>query len=151
MNMGAKPPVFIDTNIMLRYLINDFPEYPAIRHTVDTLIREEHILWASRQVIREFGRVCTRPQSFMQVMSPQRATDYMDKIGNLFEIADEDVRVTQQLILLMRQFSVSGKQVHDANIVATMQAYHIPNLLTLNLKDFDRYQSVIHLMPLSSP
>lgn len=147
--MGAKPPIFIDTNIMLRYLIHDFPEYPSIRNMVDNLINNDHVLWTSRQVIREFGRVCTRPQSFMTIMSPEKATYYMEKIGELFEVADEDVRVTQQLITLMRQFSVSGKQVHDANIVATMLAYHIPNLLTLNLKDFDRYKSVIYLMPIS--
>jgi predicted nucleic acid-binding protein len=35
--------------------------------------------------------------------------------------------------------------VHDTNIVATMQAYGIPALLTHNTKDFQRFGEVIRI------
>lgn len=43
---------------------------------------------------------------------------------------------------------MGGKQVHDANIVATMQIYKIPTLFTLNDVDFNRFQSLIMIMTL---
>jgi hypothetical protein len=44
--------------------------------------------------------------------------------------------------------TVSGKQIHDANIVATMIAYRIEYLLTHNVVDFERFTSLIHILPL---
>lgn len=34
---------------------------------------------------------------------------------------------------------VKGKQVHDARLVAAMQTHSLGHLLTLNVKDFERY------------
>ena len=41
---------------------------------------------------------------------------------------------------------VGGKQVHDANIVATMLAHGERRLLTLNTGDFRRYGGRIELV-----
>lgn len=38
---------------------------------------------------------------------------------------------------------VAGRQVHDANRVATMLARGITRLLTFNVGDFDRFSDVI--------
>ncbi|HRF96904.1 MAG TPA: hypothetical protein PLZ51_16970, partial [Aggregatilineales bacterium] len=62
--MVGKPTVMIDTNILLRYLIQDFPDYPKIKKVVDDLIYQGYQIWISRQIIREFSTVCTRPQNF---------------------------------------------------------------------------------------
>jgi len=45
----------------------------------------------------------------------------------------------------MRDFKIGGKQVHDANVVASMLAYDIPCLLTHNIKDFQRFGEVISI------
>ncbi|MCP3668304.1 MAG: type II toxin-antitoxin system VapC family toxin [Gammaproteobacteria bacterium] len=60
-------------------------------------------------------------------------------------MADDTTAVTEQLIGLLRDHKIGGKQVHDANIVATMQAYDIPCLLTHNIKDFERFGEVIKI------
>ena len=38
-----------------------------------------------------------------------------------------------------------GKQVHDANIIATMKVYGIPALLTRNTEDFERFREVVRI------
>jgi len=38
---------------------------------------------------------------------------------------------------------MGGRQVHDANIVATMQVYGITHLLTHNTDDFARFAHLI--------
>jgi predicted nucleic acid-binding protein len=147
MKMVGKPTVMIDTNILLRYLIQDFPEYPKIKKVVDDLIYQGYQIWISRQIIREFSTVCTRPQNFMNTLSSLQVTQHILTFPQMFKIADEDARVTQALVQLMQTIPLGGKQIHDANIVATMQVYYISNLVTLNIADFARFQALITLIP----
>lgn len=58
--------------------------------------------------------------------------------------------MTEQLIKLLGDFKVGGKQVH-ANIVATMLAYDIPCLLTHNIKDFQRFEGLIKIESINNP
>ncbi|MBN1122144.1 MAG: hypothetical protein JXJ17_13790 [Anaerolineae bacterium] len=67
---------------------------------------------------------------------------------NTFEVADETPDVTNWLITPLKQTSTAGKQVHDANVVATMLAYGIDTLLTANIGDFVRFEDKITLMAL---
>lgn len=62
-----------------------------------------------------------------------------------FQVADDTAAVTSQLVKLMENIQIGGKQVHDANIVATMLAYEIPCLLTHNVKDFERFGKMIRI------
>jgi hypothetical protein len=67
-----------------------------------------------------------------------------------FKVADEDAAVTSILIDLLKSRTVQGKQVHDANIVATMHRFDVPFLLTHNTADFARYVPGIQVLPLIS-
>jgi predicted nucleic acid-binding protein len=55
------------------------------------------------------------------------------------------ISVLEQLI---QNYPVAGKQIHDANIVATMKVYGIKYLLTNNISDFARFDQLINLIPL---
>ena len=67
----------------------------------------------------------------------------------VFHIADEDSAVTAELLHLLSSVPIGGKQIHDANIVATMLANQAGTLLTANVSDFDRFASLITVLPLS--
>jgi hypothetical protein len=56
--------------------------------------------------------------------------------------------VTERLKDLLARFPTAGRQVHDANIVATMLAYGVDRLLTGNVADLVRFSGVIDLEPL---
>lgn len=64
---------------------------------------------------------------------------------------DDGPAVTARLLQTIEQNSVGGKQIHDANIVATMLVHEIPALLTHNTSDFKRFQEIITVMPLVEP
>jgi len=49
---------------------------------------------------------------------------------------------------LLAAIPCGGKQVHDANIVATMLVHGVPNLLTHNAADFKRFSHLIAVLPL---
>lgn len=56
--------------------------------------------------------------------------------------------VLDHLLRLAERVRVAGKQIHDANIVATMLAYDISDLLTHNTVDFVRYSDWITVIAL---
>lgn len=67
-------------------------------------------------------------------------------INERFEILEDGPQVTARLVVLCREVPVAGKQVHDANIVATMLAHGERRLATLNAKDFRRYGDRIEIV-----
>ncbi len=69
----------------------------------------------------------------------------MGEIRSLFRGADDTESITTRLMTLLRTHPTSGKQVHDANVVATMLAYGIDTLLTLNIDDLKQFADVISL------
>lgn len=140
---------FVDTNVLIRAMIKSAPVHQeAIRLLYDQWDRDVH-LWVSRQVVREFIVNLTRPQSFLPVpFTPDQVTERVEIIQSLFTIADDTAEVTSQLLNLMNEFAVGGKQIHDGNIVATMLANRIDTLLTQNVDDFKRYGAHIKVIPL---
>jgi len=68
-----------------------------------------------------------------------------------FEVAGENAAVTALLLGVLKSRTVQGKQIHDANIVATMRRNKILWLLTHNTADFTRYLPDIRVLPLISP
>jgi predicted nucleic acid-binding protein len=63
-------------------------------------------------------------------------------------VLDETSPVTGKLVELAVKHGVSGKQMHDANIVATMLVHGVGRLLTYNVDDFVRFRGEIDLVPL---
>ena len=58
--------------------------------------------------------------------------------------------MTEALLGLVRTIPVAGKQIHDANIVATALAHGIPAILTHNVTDFVRYSDLIDVISLKT-
>ena len=70
------------------------------------------------------------------------------RFERIFSIAEDGPSVLTELLRLLDRVSVGGRQIHDANIVATMLAHGINRLLTDNVSDFSRFSSVIEVVPL---
>jgi predicted nucleic acid-binding protein len=44
---------------------------------------------------------------------------------------------------------VSGRQVHDARLVAAMKVHNVTHLLTFNTDDFKRFSEIMVVNPLN--
>ena len=76
-------------------------------------------------------------------------TDALEDVGRMigsFEILEDGPAVTESLVALCRDVAVGGRQIHDANIVATMLTHGERRLLTFNTADFRRYGDRIELL-----
>jgi predicted nucleic acid-binding protein len=65
-----------------------------------------------------------------------------------FDILEDGPAVWDQILDLCRRFDFGGRQVHDANIVATMLAHGERRLLTFNGGDFRRFGALIQVIAL---
>jgi len=137
-------PLFIDTNILVYANVIETPFHEQALAAINTAHEAGRTIWISRQVIREYLVTLTRPQVFVNL---PRATvlEQVDQFILRFQVTDDTAAVSEQLFNLMSNFKIGGKQVHDANIVASMLAYDIPCLLTHNVKDFRRFGEVIKI------
>src|SRR5258705_10456145 len=139
---------FVDTNVLLRAMVRQMKHHQEAETLIQTMWDDGVELWINRQVIREYLVQATHPNTFEKPLSANTVVTQVGQITRLFRVADDTADVTSQLISLMGDFPTGGKQVHDANIVATMLAYDIDTLLTANITDFKRFESKITLIPL---
>jgi len=142
-------PLFIDTNILVYANVIETPFHEQALAAINTAHQAGRTIWISRQVIREYLVTLTRPQVFENL---PRATvlEQVDQFIERFQVVDDTATVSKQLVKLMSDFKIGGKQIHDANIVATMLAYDIPCLLTHNVKDFRRFGEVVRIEGIDS-
>src|ERR687885_2616015 len=145
---GDDNPVFLDTNILVYARATQSPFHQAALQAIQRLDNSGVKVWISRQVLREDLATLTRPQLFTNPLPIDRLIEDIRLFQTQFRVAEDDLQVTERLLMLMEQVPIGGRQVHDANIVATMQAYGIGQLLTHNVADFNRFAELITVLPL---
>jgi len=138
----------VDTNILLRLVQPDSPEYASIRQCTDLLWAQGANLFYTSQNLAEFWNVCTRPANrngfeFTISETNERAALIEAKLG----FAPDNEATHQEWRRIVVDDGVSGVQVHDARLVAAMRVHGIENLLTLNSQDFRRYRDIVVMTP----
>ena len=142
--------LFIDTNILIYSIVRKMPLHQLSRSTLEKLLTKKISLWISTQVVQESLAVLTRPNQFAQIITSADATEAIQELLPNFQLAETTSAVTTRLLEIISIYDVKGKQVHDANIVATMQIYGLSNLLTANPNDFQRYQNRVTVLTLDT-
>ncbi len=135
--------LFVDTNVLVYANVAEAPLHETALSALQQAHEAGRTLWISRQVLREFAAVRSRPQTFAAAASPEIIAARLAAFEARFEVADDTAAVTRHLRQLITEVTLGGKQVHDANIVATMLVYDIPALLTHNGRDFERFEDRI--------
>lgn len=138
--------MFIDTNVLVHASVPGASDRDKAQAALAAFAGGGERLCISRQVLREFIAVITRPQLWAQAKTPVEAAAIAEVLAASFEILSDHVTVWNELLALCRRFAFGGRQVHDANIVATMLAHGERRLLTFNEADFRRFSPVIELI-----
>ncbi len=141
--------LFVDTNILVFATDAGSPFASAAESDLEQWRKQGTELYVSVQVLREYLAVTTRP-ALAQIAPP----DYPAILGNLatfrsaFHVLEDTRLVSEKLGELVQRFAVKGRQVHDANIAATMLTHGLQHLLTHNGSDFTRFSPLIIVHPL---
>lgn len=138
--------MFVDTNILVSARIQASPDHEPARRGLEMAEAAGEPMAISRQVVREYLAVVTRPRTWGARIPMPLALAGVAWMMESFEILEENPAVTENLLSLCRNYPVGGSQIHDANIVATMLTYGERRLLTFNMSDFRRYGDLIELV-----
>jgi predicted nucleic acid-binding protein len=141
---------FVDTNVLLAATVPARPDHlPALACLERGFA--ERALCLSGQVLREYVAVATRPIAANGLgLTHAQALENTRQFRQRATFLREDEHVHAALIALLQATGSVGKQVHDANIVATMLAHGVGELLTLNPRDFERYAPRIRVVGLDA-
>jgi predicted nucleic acid-binding protein len=132
----------LDTGILLRLVDDRDALHPVVQEVVETLVARQEELFTATQNIGEFWNVATRPTLNNGLGLPS------SEVHRLIESSIEpvcgimlDVTATySELKRLLGKYNVVGKQVHDARLVALMLTQQVNTILSLNARDFRRYE-----------
>lgn len=142
----AAEKLFVDTNVLVYATDTQSPFYVQAVNALDISLMNGADLVISSQVLREYLAVTTRLRVSNPDVSLEDILESVRTFRQAFEVAEDNDKVLNNLLNLLGDISVAGKQIHDANIVATMQANNIRSLLTHNTADFKRFSHLIELI-----
>jgi predicted nucleic acid-binding protein len=133
-----------DTNIVSRRVVTGDPQVPTISAALTLLQQQGETVYVTAQNLVEFHALATRPiKANGWGLTTARASAEARKIEAIFPRLPETPGIYPLWRNLIDTFSVTGRQVYDARLVAVMQAHAITHLLTLDPTDFRRYAAII--------
>jgi predicted nucleic acid-binding protein len=148
MTTGVADALFVDTNVLVFSSVAQAPLHAAARDALQLIRGTGAELWISRQILREYLATLTRPQTFTHALPISDLSEDVRRFSTGFRVAEDSADVTDRLLWVLERVPTGGRQIHDANVVATMLAYRIRRLLTHNVEDFNRFNALITIVPL---
>jgi len=143
--------LLIDTNVFLRFVEVDSPEFEVCDKALEVLRGSEHTAYCCAQVLIELWSVATRPRKVNGLdMSPADAEREIEDIKSVYECLPEPSDMADRWQRVAASHSVRGRQAHDARIAALMMAHSVTHILTLNPDDFTRYSGITPVTPSES-
>jgi predicted nucleic acid-binding protein len=141
--------VMLDTNVLIAATDEGRAEHRDALLVVNDWASRPTELCTSGQILREYLTVATRPAEKNGL-----GLNRSDALGNVHAIRGrttllaEDAKVADRLLSLLADVDCRGKQVHDANVVATMLVYGVRAVVTTNMEDFARFEGHVSLIRL---
>lgn len=139
--------LLLDTNVLVRALVQDDPEHNFVADAIENCLTVGIHLYICSQNLFEMWAILTRPIEVNGYgLSPSDASMYFQQIVETFPVVVETPTLLEIWRDLCLRYSVRGKQVHDARIVAFAKSVGIGHILTLNASDFARFQNEIGIL-----
>ena len=138
----------VDTNVLLRLLQPQHRPNAIAAAALGKLRKQKVDLCIAPQSLLEFWAVATRPIANNGLgISPLTVAGEVRALHFLFRLLEGKSGVASAWEKLVAAHLVSGKQAHDAHLVAVMQVYAITDILTFNVIDFGRFPGITILDP----
>ncbi|MBL9166688.1 MAG: type II toxin-antitoxin system VapC family toxin [Verrucomicrobiales bacterium] len=137
----------VDTNILLRSIQPTDPLFGITLSALQILGRLTDRLAVVPQNLVEFWAVATRPRANNGLgLGPGEAAVEIEKILSAFQLFPETPLIFGEWMKIVTSFVVSGKDTHDARIVAAMKVHGIDRISTFDEADFGRYKETISVL-----
>ena len=139
----------VDTGVLLRAFDRDAVEHQTILQAIRTLLDRGEELVVAVQNLAEFWNVSTRPKEKNGGLElpVETASRRLRVIERLSTVLSESLPSFEEWKRLLTTHRVLGVKVHDARLVSVMLVSNVRNILTLNVRDFQRYSEITAVSP----
>jgi predicted nucleic acid-binding protein len=146
--MPSGEACLLDSNILLRIGKSDDPQHAAISHALHVLVSQRVRLCYTSQTLGEFWNAATRPIEKNGFGLSVAETDRLARvIERDFEFLPDSREVHDRWRSLLVAHNIQGVQVHDARLAASMYVHGVGQLLTIDVRDFRRFDGLRILHP----
>jgi predicted nucleic acid-binding protein len=138
----------LDTNLLLRLSDGGSPHQALADQAIKRLRLRGDWPCLTAQNLIEFWAVATRPAPANGFgWDIQKTRMEIDQLLNKFPLLEDTPAILTNWINLVTTHDTKGKKVHDARLVAVMQAHGVTHLLTFNTDDFKGYSDIALVHP----
>ena len=141
-------PGIVDTNVLVYALDADAPQHATARALLEAARDDTSTtLFVTSQILCEFYSIVTNPR---RVPKPRAAAEAIAAVSSLLaflHVLPVPAHVVDGLLDLLRRHPVTGGDVFDLHIVATMQANGVGRIYTFNAADFTVFPELSIVTP----
>jgi len=143
--------VLVDTNVLLSATAPLRPLHRAALAVLNGWPNEGIPLTASSQVLREYLAVATRPVEVNGLgLAVGDALANVTAFRGRVRLLLESEPAWDRLRALIAAYGCKGKQIHDANLVASALTSGVTRLVTANVGDFTRFAAELEVIDLAA-
>ena len=129
-----------DTNLILRLADPDSDQHAVVTQALARLLGRDDEVYLTPQNFIEFWAVATRRiEGNGFGWASERAAKEVAELQERFPVLPDSPEVFVRWLDLVQRFPVHGKRVHDARLVAVLQAHGVEHLITFNTADFTAF------------
>ena len=141
----------LDTNVLVYAYYTDTSHYSAAFPLLDRAQDPGALLCVSPQVLAEFYAVITNPRRVNAAFTVNEALAEIEKIRALpgMILLPVPLDVVDRWVGLLREHPIIGRQIFDAQLVATMLGNGLTKVYTFNRADFERFPGLEALTPIA--
>ena len=139
--MSVEPGI-VDANILVYALDEDTSQHLASRNLLDAGRIGATALYVTSQILCEFYSIVTNSR---RVARPRAAVDAIAAISGLLSflhVLPIPARAVEAWLHLLRRRPVTGGEVFDLQLAATMLANGVSRIYTYNTGDFEVFQEL---------
>ena len=141
--------ILSDTNILIRSVHRKAANHRQALKALRLLRGEGHRICIVPQNLYEFWAVATRPvENKGLAPTPSQADRITSRIATLCFLRRDPSELYDEWRKVVLANNVSGKNAHDARLVAAMRLHSMQQILTFNIQDFARYPGIQAINPL---
>jgi toxin-antitoxin system PIN domain toxin len=146
--MSFEPGV-LDANILVCAVEAGAPQHAISRALIEAARDPATVLYLTSQVLCEFYSVVTNPRRVALPRSPAEAISAISVLLALpgIRVLSTPPRAVAGLVGLLQRHPVTGADVFDLQLVATMQAHNIRRIYTFNTRDFEVFPELTVIAP----
>lgn len=144
--MPVEPGV-IDTNVLVYALDADASQHASSRALLEAARDGSTTLYVTSQILCEFYSIVTNARRVSKPRSPEDAASTVSDLLAFLHVLPIPAHTVEGWLGLLRRHPVTGGDVFDLQVIASMQANGVQRIYTFNTDDFEAFPELSVVTP----